>query len=182
MERRRDEAADVASRRAPPPPTQPRKVPSGVRSWEPDRAKIFGGAIFSDVAAPAVVAIAVVPPDTWGTWVGWVSASPLVMIGAYGLGSLTLGLRGRSKRRRIYREGVPTIATVDRTTNPAYPQDDGSTTETCAIHWSFEVDGVLVHGRRESKFDAIREVFAGDSIWVLYDPEVPNDNVEWPPL
>lgn len=50
------------------------------------------------------------------------------------------------------------------------------------IGFDFEVNGQSYAGKRSTMNKRITRHHVGDRIWVLYDPDDPKRNVEWPPL
>ena len=167
---------------SPAPPASPRPLASGVRATEPDRRRLWFGALLALSLAPILIPLFADPSDSLGQWTDGLALLPWVVLAAFTAGSFGRGLCGRSKRRRVYRIGEIAVASVDRVTKAYYPQEDGSSRQTSLIEWEFQVDGVVVRGSRESKGEAIAAIRQRETMWVLYDPKDPADNVEWPPL
>ena len=163
---------------AAPPPTASRKLPAGVLANEDDRTKMWFGTLVLLLVLLEGIGFEVGPSDK----IFWLSLSPLIAATIYSIWSIGSAFAGRSSRRRIYRTGIPAVATVKRAQKVVYPQEDGSRTTAVRIQWEFFVEGLAVGGERLSKGAAIGEIEEGDLIWVLYDPQDPAGNVEWPPL
>lgn len=164
---------------AAPPATSPRTLPDGIRAAQRDQLSLWFGGVLAALSAPDLVAIAMdLPVDTSG----WIEHSLSLGLFAAGVALFSRGLWGRAKRRRLYRTGTSVVATIVQGTVVDNIQEDGSSRQSFRIDWEFEVDGQRVRGRRASKDERIADFQTGDSIWVLYDPEDPDTNVEWPPL
>ncbi|MDG1089197.1 MAG: hypothetical protein P8P20_15745, partial [Acidimicrobiales bacterium] len=50
------------------------------------------------------------------------------------------------------------------------------------LAWSFEVDGHTYNDKKSSFDDRVLTFTPGDRLWVIYDPDDPEESVEWPPL
>ena len=164
---------------AAPPATAPRRLPERVRAAKRHQLSIWFGGALAVLSTPDLAIFALdLPVDASG----WIENSLSLGMFAVGVVLLSRGLWGRANRRRIYRTGKSAVATIDLAKTLVNAQEDGSTRQSYVIKWDFEVDDHTVRGRRESKDERVTELQTGDLIWVLYDPEDPENNVEWPPL
>lgn len=188
----RIEAADVAGdldarairrpRSEPPgpmPEPPPRPMPPGVTGAPGGGFLLVFGSIFAGVALVFVVtglAITVTTGDSGGLVMAGV---PLVHLGI-GVAAIWYGLHSRHRRRDLAVRGVATVADVAQVGRDPMVKINGQ--NPFKLEYHFKIDGETYTGKRRSMNRAMTAHIPDDSIWVVYDPDDPSRNMEWPPL
>lgn len=160
------------------PPPAPREVPPGTSGVAGGFVFIAVGGIFTAVASIfIIVGLGVVLSGDSGGWffVGF----PMIHL-TVGLGLLGYALRGRAERRRIVHEGHVALGRIERTGRNRRVKINGR--NPYKMDYEFEVNGATYRGSHSTMDEAIKAHRLHDRIWVLYDPDDPSKNVEWPPF
>lgn len=97
-----------------------------------------------------------------------------------GVASIVSVWRNRSRRRYLARHGVAAVAWIEEVGQDRSAQVNGVNAHK--IQYKFQVNGQTYTGKRSTTNWAATKHISQDSIWVLYDPEKPSHNIEWPLL
>lgn len=104
---------------------------------------------------------------------------PLIHL-AIGLLLLRYVFSRRKRRQSLYRDGEVAMATVDGVGFNRSVRVNGRNPRE--MTWSFALDDQRFHDKRSSFDDRLATFAPGDRLWVLYDPDDPEESVEWPPF
>ena len=179
------EAQETASIFAPkgPPPPAPAPVPDGDMNIVASYTLFRFGA---QLVAALVVAGQLL--TGWSYFDDFPADLKLIFIGLSLTVSVPLLLyawTGRRNRTRTYTHGQPAVATVVKARRSLLRQQFGRPwlgSPSSRVTWTFGVDGRKYSGKRTSPNSDLEELRRGHRIWVLYDPDNPKRNVEWPPM
>lgn len=179
---RPDSAPSESSHRLEPvhdrPPPAPREVPPGTSGVAGGVVFLAVGGIFVAIASLfIVIGIGLILS---GERSGWFFAGFPMIHFTIGSVLLFVALRGRSERRRVVRDGEIALGRIHRTGRNHRVRINGR--NPYKMEYEFEVDGTTFRGDHSSMNEAMTAHRLHDRIWVLYDPEDPSKNVEWPPL
>ena len=162
----------------PRPPETPRDVTLRLRDMPGGLVLLLVGGIFTGVAIPIVLT---------GITLFVARQSGDASMALFPLIHLTIGVAmlwyvvGRRRRwHDIYRHGTVTMAVVDGVGYDRSVRVNGQNPYELA--WSFEVDGHTYNDKKSSFDDRVLTFTPGDRLWVIYDPDDPEESVEWPPL
>ncbi len=160
------------------PPPAPRELPAGVTGAAGAKVLAWVGGIFTAIASIIIVIGLglLVAGESAGFYVVLIPMIHLII----GVGLLVFVVRRRRYRHRLYQHGVDAMAVVQGVGFNRRVRING--THPYELAWSFDIDGHTFHDTRSTMNDAILTLGVGDRIWVLYDPEDPEESVEWPPL
>ena len=159
------------------PPAAPREIPPGVKGAPGGFVMALVGAIFAGVATVLIaVGLGLLISGNDGGW--FMTLFPMIHF-VVGVSLLVYAWRAREKRRGLYRDGVATVAVVDRVGHATSVRINGR--HPFEIGWTFYVGDQVWHDKRQSMNRALATFVEGDRIWVLYDPANPDNSVEWPP-
>ena len=160
------------------PPPAPRHVPPGTSGVAGGIVFMAVGGIFTFVAAIfIVVGLGLVAS---GNSEGWFFAGFPMIHFTIGAVMLIYAIRGRSERRRVVRDGEVALGRIHKTGRNHRVRINGR--NPYKMDYEFEVDGETYRGDHSSMNEAMTAHRLHDRIWVLYDPEDPSKNVEWPPF
>ena len=188
----RIEAADIATdldlpagrrpRSEPPgpmPAAPPRPLPPGVTGAAGGNFFLLFGAIFAGVAAILIVvglSITIATGDRGGLIMAGV---PLLHF-SIGVASIWYALHHRQRRRDLAVNGVAAVAEVSHVGHEPMMKINGK--NPFKLEYHFDVNGQTYTGKRRSMNRAMTAHIPDDTIWVVYDPDDPERNMEWPPL
>lgn len=165
----------------PAPPNAPRPVPKGA---VPALAQSFMDLIFGGMFTliPAIfIVTGIVIMITGPFFFGLIFALfPLLHL-SIGIGVLSSVFLGRTRRRRVYANGMAATAVIDRAGKES-SFSGGRRNTSNELGWTFYVHGQPYHGKHQTLNKAARLPPEGERIWILYDPEDPSYSVEWPPI
>lgn len=177
------EAAEAAPRRrfepvGPRPGPAPRDVKVRLRDQAGGLVLLIIGAAFTFIASIFIfIGIGLLlAGNSTGVFF---TLFPLIHL-AFGLGMLGYSIGTRAKRRRLYRDGEVAMATVEGVGYNRRMRVNGR--NPYELVWTFDVAGHRYHERRSTFSEEAMTFTPGDRMWVLYDPDDPEDSVEWPPL
>ena len=101
---------------------------------------------------------------------GLVGTLLLAVFAITGAPGFVVALRQLMRARRIYRHGTATQATVMRVVDTSSSQNDETVRE---MHYSFDTP----LGPASGTWKTVEPLPQGGTLWVVYDPRSPNDNV-----
>jgi len=160
-----------------PPPT-PRSVDVKIGDVGGGWGLIGGGILFSAVALLFMsIGIGImISGDLGGLWF---ALFPVIHLAA-GVWMISSVLKQRAKRIRLYRDGQAIVARVQG----AGPDRTSSVDRENPFElvWRFELDGNDYHDKMSSLRSALSTHQVGDPVWVVYNPEDPEESAIWPPL
>lgn len=160
------------------PPPAPRDIPRGTTGMAGGFVLLLVGGIFTAVAS--VMILSGLGLLIAGQSAGWfMTLFPMIHL-TVGVGLLTYALRGKAKRRAVIANGHVAMARIGETGVDRSTKINGRS--PYRIGYDFEVSGFRYSGKRSTMNERITRHRVGDRIWVLYDPDDPDRNVEWPPL
>lgn len=160
------------------PGKAPRQIPPGTNGTAGGLVLMLIGGVFTGVASIMILV-------GLGTLLAGNSEGlfmvlfPMIHL-AIGLGLLIVPLRGRAKRRELVQQGSIAVATIVDTGYNRKVKINGR--NPYKIAFDFEVDGRSYSGKRSTMNKAVTRHSTNDRIWVIYNPEDPSNNMEWPPL
>lgn len=162
----------------PMPPAAPRPMPPNVTGAAGGVVFIMVGGLFTFVASIfIVVGLVIVASGDLGGW--FMVLFPMLHF-TIGVGLLVYAFRSRHMRRHLAVNGVPAVATVEEVELDRSVKVNGRSPHK--MEYEFEVLGTTYRGKRSTMNRAVTAHIPDDAIWVVYDPEDPSDNMEWPPL
>ncbi len=160
------------------PPPAPRVVPPGTSGVAGGMVFLLIGGFFTGIAALfIIIGLTLVLAGNSDGW--FAMAVPSIHL-TVGIGLLIYALRGRHERRRIVRDGQIALGRIDSTGRNRRVRINGR--NPYKMDYEFEVDGQTYRGSHSTMDEAIKAHQRHDRIWVLYDPDDPSKNVEWPPF
>lgn len=160
------------------PGPAPRPIPSGTNGTAGGLVMMLVGSIFAAVAT--IMIFVGLGTFLAGNGEGlFMIFFPMIHL-TIGVGLLIVPLRGRSKRRELVRDGSVAVATIASTGYNRSVKINGR--NPYQITFDFEVDGRKFSGKRSTMNKAVTRHSTNDRIWVIYEPEDPSHNMEWPPL
>ncbi len=162
-----------------PPPTAPRQVPRGAAGAGGPPVLMLVGAMFTGLALLFMVIGLSVYVSTREFGALLFGLFPIVHL-VIGVVLLAHSLRQRSRRKRLFANGMAATATIDRVGLNTNMRINGR--HPYEIGWTFYLHDIAYHGKRSSMNDRLGDFAEGDRIWVLHDPADPTESVEWPPL
>lgn len=160
------------------PPPAPREIPRGTTGMAGGFVLILVGGAFVAIASIfIVVGIGLLLAGEAGGV--FMTLFPMIHF-SVGAGLLTWALRGKAKRRDVIANGRAALARVEETGIDRSTKINGRS--PYRMVYEFDVDQRTYSGKRSTMNKRITTHRVGDRIWVLYDPDDPERNVEWPPL
>ena len=176
------EAIDASRRRFEPvgerPGPAPRDIDVSLRDQPGGLVLLIVGGVFTVIASIIILAgiATLVAGEASGLLMVLI---PLVHL-AVGLGLLLWAFRTRAKRQDLYRHGEVAMATIDGVGYNRSVRVNGR--HPYELVWTFDVAGHRYHDKRSTFADEAMTFAPGDRLWVLYDPNDPEQSVEWPPV
>lgn len=160
------------------PPEAPRDVTLRLRDMPGGTVLLMVGGIFTAVAVPIVVSgLVVLASGTSGG--AFITLFPLIHL-TIGVALVRYVFLRRRKAQDIYRHGTVSMATVDGVGYNRSLRVNGR--NPYELVWSLEVQGHRYSDKKSSFDERVMTFAPGDRMWVIYDPNDPEESVEWPPL
>ena len=160
------------------PPPAPRDVHVPARDVPGAWVMLLVGGMFAGIATIfVVIGIGLLIAGNSGG--RFMTLFPLIHL-TIGVGLLRHVFRQVFGRRKLYENGEVAMATVDGVGHNRKVRVNGRS--PYELSWSFDVDGHRYSDTRSSFDERVFDFSPGDRLWVLYNPDDPEESVEWPKL